>query len=417
MKKYKITIIKNGKIINSKHRFESDAKAIEYVQQKNLNVVLIQVYDNKSYREIKDLNINTKDSIFEKPKKHLFDSFKTTRNLSFYFHQIALLLDSFIPLDEAIKHVQKITKPPLSAKFQNVLNSLSLGAGVAESFDNFGLSMLHNSVLYIGEQSGKLQESFEIIAKDLSESEVVKKRILKVLFYPTIVFLSIMIAFSIAVLMIIPEFASFFAQNATKLPFITRSLLGLESFLRHFGLIISFAFLINIFMHFWFYKNFLCYKLFIDKLILKLPIIGKIILFNRLSYFLHSLYFLQISGSDLKNSLQIAKKTLDNTYLSLQISRSQESLSDGFSFSKSLGVSSIFDELTLGLLSGGETSGNLDKMLFVTSKRYKELCNEGLDKLMLYIEPIFSLALAILVLYLALGIFLPIWNLQSLGLT
>lgn len=410
MKKYKITTIKNGKTTTSKHYFTSDNKALEYVQKKNLNIILIQVYNNGKYE---DLNINTKDGT---PPKSLFKPLKSMQNLGFYFHQIALLLDSFIPLDEAIGHIQKIAKPAISAKFQDVLNSLSLGFGVAESFKNFGLSILHNSLLYIGEQSGRLQESFEIIAKDLSEAEFTKKRILKTLFYPAVVFLSIVIAFSIAVLIIIPEFASFFIQNTGTLPFITRSLLGLESFFRHFGLIILFIFLISIFIHFWFYKRLFSYKVFMDKCLLRLPIIGKIILYNRLSYFLHSLYFLQTSGGDLKNSLQIAKNTLDNAHLSLQILKSEECLSSGSSFSKSLEIASIFDELTIGLLSGGEKSGNLDKMLLATSKRYKELCNESLDKLLLYLEPICSLILAALVLYLALGIFLPIWSLQSLEL-
>ena len=100
MKKYKITTIKNGKTTTNKHYFTSDNKALEYVQKKNLNIILIQVYNNGKYE---DLNINTKDNT---PPKSLFKPLKSRQNLGFYFHQIALLLDSFIPLDEAIGHIQ-----------------------------------------------------------------------------------------------------------------------------------------------------------------------------------------------------------------------------------------------------------------------------------------------------------------------
>lgn len=400
---YQIVFIKNAKIIQTKHKFHSHQEALGYVEKNKLAMVSIQVHRDGIWQEI-----DTKNTQKNKNHKH-----SRKENLSFCFQQISLLLDSAIPLDEAIEYTQKISK---HRGFEKALSSLSLGMGVADSFKDFGLSPLHQALLKVGEQSGKLQESFELIAKDLANSEHFKKRIFKVLFYPCVVFLSILVAFGAAVMVIIPEFASFFAQNAGGLPWITRSLLGIETFLKHFGPIVLLTIFLGIFAHLYFYRKHSRYKLFVDRWILKLGIFGRILLYSRLCTFLHALHFMQISGSDLKNSLEVAKSILDNAYLSLQISLLQENLSLGHSFSSSLESTLIFDDLTIGLIAGGEKSGNLDRMLLTASKRYRELCQDILDKLLLYVEPLCSLVLAILVLYLALGIFLPIWNLQDINL-
>ena len=156
------------------------------------------------------------------------------------FKQMAMLLDSFMPLDEILGYLKEVQNEKMARLLETVLGELRRGKRLSESFKAFGntLSILHQTLILVGEKSGKLQEVFAIIAQDMQERLAYKKQVKKTLFYPIIVFISLIFAFVLGVIFIIPEFKEFFSENALHLPLITRSLLFLEDFFTHFGWLI-----------------------------------------------------------------------------------------------------------------------------------------------------------------------------------
>ncbi len=409
---YKITLIKNSKPLIIKKKFnENDLH--RYLADCAQNLISIEIHTQEGWKTLEKPSHQefsppskprAKNRLFKLPQAGF------QNHLSFYMGQIALLLDSFMPLDEVIAHCQRTAPPALGAHFEAILKKLKNGNSLSQSFEGFPLSALHHTLIFIGERSGRLQETFHLIAKDLEQKQALKKRLSKALFYPVIVLISIAIAFICAVVVILPEFASLFSQS--QLPLITRILLHLSYFFQHYGLFAALALILAFWLHLRFYKMAKKYRFFLDKNRLKLGILGKILLYDNLFHFFNALYILQISGNDLKSSLSLASDTFDNLYLRALLQEAHARLNAAQSFSQSMECLPL-DSITLGLLIGGEKSGNLDRMLEACARRYKESCAYLLDKVILWLEPLCSLFLAAMVLFLALGIFLPIWNLQS----
>lgn len=436
---YRISAVKNTKVFTKKYRHDNLSELVYTIQNKGFYIIKVEVWKLQTWKEVnyeptdyeksqENIQKNTKESIEANPNSNSLSinshirksNFKNTFSAkippSFYFEQIALLLESYIPIDESIRHVQNLSKAPFSERFELILESLKKGYTLTQSFKHLKLPELYESILLVGEKTGKLQESFDIIAKDIQGRENLKKRLRKILFYPLLVSFSLIVCFLCAIMIILPEFVSFFEENNANLPLITKSLLWLEFFLKSFWMIILFILLGWIVVHLWLYKQNQAYRMFIDRNILLFPILGPILTYNALFHFFHSLYFLQVSGSHIKDSLRISQKTLKNSYLKSKINLIIDSLDQGISITQSMRSCQIFSSMVIGFIEGGEKSGNLDRMLKACSMHYKKICQERLDKILLWIEPASSFFLAILVLYLALGIFLPIWNLQSIAM-
>ena len=388
MKIYRVKIIKNSSI-KTLNLWAKNENALKIkLKQKNISPLSISLHP------------------FYKIKKQFFD-------LSFSFNQMSLLLDSYISIDEVMDYAVKTSPLSFYDEFSKARELLKSGQSLSKSFEVFKLPPLYNILIGIGEKTGKLQDIFALIARDMEQKNSFSKKIKKILFYPLVVFISIVIAFLCGTIFIIPEFEQFFSQSDIPLPFITQSLLWIYeniSYFFYFGFLI---FLLIVVLHFGIKKSSLL-RFYRDKMMFLIPFYQKILLYNKSLHFFQALYFLQISGSDIKMSLDTASLTLDNLYLESKIKRSKIFLQKGERFCDCLKESEIFDEITLGLLDSGEKGGRLDNVFEIISRRYGEMEQHLLDRFMLYIEPVCSIFLALMVLYLALGIFLPIWNLQEI---
>ena len=394
--RFKVIGVRGGKV-ETLH-LESPSKEVLEQKLKTMQIAVIEISELGGYPSGK----RGKSLFFEE-------------EIALCFKQMAMLLDSFMPLDEILGYLKEVQSEKMARLLEAVLGELRRGKSLSESFKAFGstLSILHQTLILVGEKSGKLQEVFAIIAQDMQERLTYKKQVKKALFYPIIVFISLIFAFVLGVIFIIPEFKEFFSENALHLPLITRSLLFLEDFLTHFGWLILVMLVCGVVLFRVMRARSVKFKNTIDLVLLKIPLIGKVLLYGKNHKFLEALYFLQTCGNDFKNSLVVSAKIFDNFILEQEILSVLKALERGESFSTALHHTSAFDAITLGLLQSGEKSGRLDSMFLAASKYYKEKSEDLLGKILLYIEPLCSLLMASMVLYLALGIFLPIWSLQG----
>ena len=204
-----------------------------------------------------------------------------------------------------------------------------------------------------------------------------------------------------------------FNQLHAELPLPTKILLGLEYAFNHYGPIIVMVGIILFILHKFTYKTNNDYKYKFDKLLLKMKIIGPIIEYSSISRFLLVLTELTKAGIPLIDSLNIANGILENSVLKEKINGIIKEINQGRSLTSALAEYNLLDNITLQMISAGEEAGNLDTMLENASAYYKNQFDQIVDGIGDAVEPIMMAIIGGLVLLLALGIFLPMWNLAS----
>ncbi|WP_104697019.1 MULTISPECIES: type II secretion system F family protein [unclassified Helicobacter] len=393
MKKFRVTCVKNTKVQTLSFYRRSKEDLLRELEASDIAIIEIKEISKISF------------------KKRSFEE-----DFILFLKQMTMLMDSFMPIDEILQFCIQNASKNFGQVLQKILYDLRNGKKLSDGFEVFGnqISPLYKALILVGERSAKLPEIFSLIVKDLEKKIGYKKRLKKILFYPFVVFITIVLSFIGAVVFVIPEFKEFFAQNGLELPFITKSLIFLEGFIKKFGLIIVVLGSVAILFGRWLYKKNEIIKSHMDRILLEFPIFGDIALFFRYQNFLQAMYFLQSCGNDLKSSLSISIQVLDNKILEDKISRVLRDLERGSVLSLALNKEKFFDSMIIGLLQSGEKSGRLDKIFLSASKYYEEKYKDLIDRFFLYLEPLCSFMIAIFVLYLALGVFIPIWNLQDM---
>ncbi len=161
------------------------------------------------------------------------------------------------------------------------------------------------------------------------------------------------------------------------------------------------------------YKHSLDFKHKIHTLILHLPFVGEIIKLNFFYQYTFTLFLQLKSATPLDLALSLSNNALSNLALKAQFNKVLEYVKNGKSLSLALIQEEMLDEISLALLAAGEQSGKLPEMLEVCAKRFEEIAQEKIDFLISLIEPILSLCMGMLLLFLALGVFVPMWDMSA----
>jgi general secretion pathway protein F/MSHA biogenesis protein MshG len=231
--------------------------------------------------------------------------------------------------------------------------------------------------------------------------------------YPLITLTAMAGAFTVLIMYVVPKFKDIFEQLHTDLPLPTKILLGLEYAFNHYGPIFVLVGISLFVFHKFMYKTNKDYKYKFDKFLLKVKIIGPIIEYSSISRFILVLTELSKAGIPLIDALEIANGILENSVLKEKIDGVIREINQGQSLTHALEKYQLLDNITLQMISAGEEAGNLDTMLENASAYYKTQFDQIVDGIGDAIEPIMMAVIGGLVLLLALGIFMPMWNLAS----
>ena len=345
-----------------------------------------------------------------------FDNKITSQDISALFLQISIMLSASLPILEVIEVCAKNTKkPPLKRVLLEIAYRLNLGQKLSVSFkehsDIFG-DMAWNLIV-LGEKSGELGEIFKMLSNHSIKEHKNKNSIKRALFYPLLVLISIVGAFVGLVLFVLPEFLVMFEEVNANLPIYTRILIAVQDFFTHFGLIFIALVLIAGLVVYRFYKHSLAFRHKCHSIALRLPFAGEIIELNMFYQYTFTLFLQLKSFTPLDIALSLSNNTLSNLALKAHFVRVLESVKNGKSLSLALTQENIIDEISLALIAAGEQSGKLPEMLEVCAKRFEQIAQEKIDFLISLIEPLLSLLMGVLLLFLALGIFVPMWDMGA----
>lgn len=332
-----------------------------------------------------------------------------------FSRQMYTLNKAGVPILRAFAGLQaSATKPAMVDMLKDIRASLDQGrelsAAMARHIKVFGAFYI--SMIRVGEMTGRLTEVFLRLNEHLEFERDVRERIKQAIRYPIFVMIAMAIAVVILNIFVIPVFAKVFAGFHAELPLITRGLLAFSGWmLAWWPLLIVGVFGAAVLIRGYLRTPEGRYRW--DARKLKLPIVGDIVLKATLARFARSFALSSQSGVPLVQALTVVAQTVDNTFIGSRIEQMRDGIERGESITRCATATGVFTPVVLQMISVGEETGELDSLLFEIADMYERETDYNIKGLSAAIEPILLAVIAVLVLLLALGVFLPLWNLGS----
>ncbi len=386
-------------IIDSADEFEAEMLLME----KGLNVLTIRDAN------ILD-NLNEK---FEKLKEKLTPV--TLTDLIVFTRQFATLYSAGIPV---LMSLERLKEQTLNPRFRKILESIvedvRAGSSLHLAFTKHKSTFppLYIGMIKVGEEGGVLDIILQRIAAILETQMETQKRIKTATRYPKMVIISIIVAFVSLITFVVPKFATLFSKFKTDLPLPTRILISTNEIFKNYwwlGIIITVSAVVL-------YRKIKSNekgKLMIDRIILKTPIVGNLLSKIYIARIVRILGLLYKSGISIITGFEIVSAVTDNETFKNEILKIRNSVSTGSSINVAIRTSEVFPPIVSDLISVGEETGLLDDMLFKVADYFDEESDYLIGNLSSAIEPILLFFVAMMVLLLALGVFLPMWNIDK----
>lgn len=333
-------------------------------------------------------------------------------DLLVFSRQMYTLNKAGVPILRAFAGLQaSATKPAMVELLLDIRSSLDQGrelsSAMARHMELFGA--FYVSMIKVGEMSGKLTEVFLRLTEHMEFERDVRERVKQAMRYPAFVMVAMAVAIVILNIFVIPVFAKVFAGFNTELPIITRGLLGFSSWMISWWPLLL-AFVIGAVVLIRGYLRTPEGRYRWDARKLKLPIVGDIVLKATLARFARSFALSSQSGVPLVQALTVVAQTVDNSFIGSRIEQMRDGIERGESISRCATATGVFTPVVLQMIAVGEETGELDSLLFEIAEMYERDTDYSIKGLSAAIEPILLAIIGVLVLLLALGVFLPLWN-------
>lgn len=336
--------------------------------------------------------------------------------LILFTKQLRTLIRAGVPM---LKLLQVLENQTENIKLKRIIISISQdireGGSLYDGFRKYPavFSPLYCSMLHAGETSGAMPEVLDLLIYILDHDHKIRSDIRSALQYPAIVIISQLAAFLILLTMVIPKFAGIFLKSGLQLPLPTLICIKFYAILVSYWplLIIAAAgigFLIRI------YLKTEIGKFRYNRLILHLPLVGGVVRKAAMARFASIFAILQASGISVLETMPILSETINNAALSQAFSTITERLEEGHGISGPLTTSPYFTPIIINMVAIGEESGNLDEMLHEAAAHYDSELEFAMKRLSDSIGPILTICLAAVVLFFALAIYLPMWDLVKI---
>ncbi|WP_018403723.1 type II secretion system F family protein [Marinobacter gelidimuriae] len=337
----------------------------------------------------------------------------TLDELIVFCRQMHALTKAGIPLIQTLRGLADTSR---SEVFSDVLNDvtdrLEGGSTMATSMQAHPkvFSELFIAMIHVGENTGQLDDAFKRLSSILELERDTKRRLTQAMRYPTFVMIALLGALMVVNFLVIPKFASVFSKLGADLPFLTQVLVGTSNFLLSYWYIMLFSIAAaTVLIRRW--KQTKQGELIWDRYKLKMPIIGPLLELITLSRFARNFASMLSAGMPVTIALTVVSGATDNAWISKHLKEMRASIERGESLLRAARQSDMFTPLILQMIAVGEETGAVDDMLVNVADFYDEDVDYSLKRLAESIEPILIVAMGVLVLILALGVFLPIWDL------
>lgn len=389
---------KNGRTLTGMLDADSESEAAELLHKKDLIVVSVSQAKAGAVKPA------------GKGKKIKLD------DLVVFSRQLATMIDAGIPLVHALGILsEQIENKDLKDVVAAVRRDIEEGLGFSEALSKHPavFSDLFINMARAGETSGTLEEVLDRLAAYLEKTAALNRKIKSSLVYPAVVVVMALIITSILLLKVVPTFKGIFEVLGGKLPLPTQILIGVSDLFRH-----HFLFLLGLLIIFGFsFKRYINtpkgrYNLDLNKL--KLPVLGPLFRKMAVAKFSRTFSTLARSGVSVLNALDIVSKTSGNKVLEEAVMDCSKAVRDGEPINKQLAKSGVFPPMVTRMISVGEQTGQLEKMLTKIADFYDEQVDAAASALTSLIEPLVIAFLGIVIGGIVIALFLPIFKITQL---
>lgn len=335
--------------------------------------------------------------------------------LIIFCRQMYSLNKAGVPIIRAIGGLAESHRNPYFREvLLDVRSHLEGGQGMAVALNGHPkvFNTLFISMISVGENTGQLDQAFRQLSVYLELERETRKRIKQATRYPLFVLLAMAVALVVINLFVIPAFSKVFAQFKAELPWATQVLIGTSQFFQDFWWLLALLFGASLYGFFkWIETDAGALKW--DQIKLRLPIVGGIFERIALARFTRTFAMMYRAGVPLLQTLSINSASVGNRYIGQAILAMREGIERGEALTRTASASGLFTPLVLQMMAVGEETGALDDLFVEVADFYEQEVDYDLKQLADAIEPILIVAMGIMVLVLALGVFLPMWELGS----
>lgn len=332
-----------------------------------------------------------------------------------FSRQLYTLLKAGVPIMGALKGLEDSSVNPNFAEVvRDLRESLDSGRELSLSLARHPevFNQFYTSMVSVGEQTGRMEEVFLRLFHHLEFEKFMREQVKAAIRYPTFVIATMGIAIVIINIFVIPAFAKVYAGFKAELPLMTKVLIAFSNFMVEYWMFMLVGLVAAIF-GFRAWTRSPVGQMQWDRMKLRIPVAGSIIQKATLARFSRSFSLAFRSGVPVTTSLGMVANTVENVYISERIIRMREGVERGESVLRTARDAGVFTPVVLQMIAVGEESGALDDLTGEIADMYQREVEYDLKNLSAQIEPILIVMLGILVLILALGVFLPIWDLGS----
>ena len=342
----------------------------------------------------------------------------TSMDVQLFSRQMYTLLKAGVPIMRGLAGLQESAiSPAFGRVIKDVRESLDAGRELSAAmarhptvFTSFYLSMVR-----VGEMTGRLDEVFLRLFDHLEFDRDMRARVKSATRYPSFVIAAMIIAIVIVNIFVIPQFKTVFAGFKAELPLMTRILIGASAFTVAYWPALLAVTIAGV-AGFKAWLRTVSGRYAWDRVKLRFPVAGKILLKGTMARFARSFALSSSSGVPIVQALTVVSQTVDNAYLCAQVEKMRDGVERGDSILRTSVAAGVFTPVVLQMIAIGEESGSLDELMDEIAQMYEREVDYELKTLSAQIEPILIGFLGAMVLVLALGIFLPIWDLGRVAL-
>jgi general secretion pathway protein F len=409
MKYFIATILTKGKRVEIPLYAKDRKEANDYAKLKHSGII-IKVVEAQEPLEAQLKRFKT--NFFQNIKKRKIKPDAQIASI----RQLAVMTNAGISIHDSLSEIASATDDQtLKHVFSKLADDINSGHALSSSMENFRFELgnLTIAMVQLGEKTGNLDEALYALADMLEEIRANITKFKKAMAYPRNVMIAMAIAFTVLISYVVPQFKDIFEQLNAELPMPTQILLTLEHLFNNYGpyvlvalflAFITFKYLINNYKNIRFaWHNFL----------LKTYLIKNIIKFSTLSRFTLVFSELVRAGIPIAEALETSISMIDNLPLKLKLSSVRMTVEKGGTLNSGLAETKLFENMIIQMVRAGEDSGTLDTMIKKVAEYYKMRFDAIIDGLSEAIEPIMLLLIASMVILLALGIFLPMWDMGN----
>jgi type IV pilus assembly protein PilC len=337
-------------------------------------------------------------------------------DIAIFSRMWATMMKSGVPIVQALEIIGSGQKnPKMAAMVNQIRDDISGGNSLYDSLSKHPVQFneLYRNLVRAGESAGVLETVLETIASYQENIEAIKGKIKKALFYPAMIIVVAILVSAVLLIFVVPQFEEVFKGFGAELPAFTKLIVAASKFLVAWwwlmllvavGAIVGFIFA---------YKRSVPLQHAIDRISLRIPIIGKILNDSAVARFARTLAVTFAAGVPLVEALDSVAGATGNSVYTQAVLRIRDDVAVGYNVNTAMKQTNLFPHMVVQMTAIGEEAGALDTMLFKVAEFYEQEVNNAVDALASLIEPFVMVIIGVLVGSMVIGMYLPIFKLAS----